>query len=94
MYNVYSNHTLTKNYGHDGTGLRSLKDELINSKMDRARYPEVLPDFKPINELDILNSLPLKSENNFQALLKIAIIKIGLFDFFKSIHRKFYKKIV
>lgn len=94
MYNVYSNHTLTKNYGHDGTGLRSLKDELINSKMDRARYPEVLPDFKPINELDILNSLPLKSENNFQALLKIVLIKIGLFDFFKSIHRKFYKKIV
>ena len=94
MYNVYSNHTLTKNYGHDGTGLRSLKDELINSKMDRARYPEVLPDFKPINELDILSSLPLKLENNFQALLKICLIKIGLFDFFKSIHRKFYKKIV
>lgn len=94
MYNVYINHTLTKNYGHDGTGLRSLKDELINSKMDRARYPEVLPDFKPINELDILNSLPLKSENNFQALLKIVLIKIGLFDFFKSIYRKFHKKIV
>ena len=54
MYNVYSHHTLTKNYGHDGTGLRSRKNELINSKMDRAKYPstrlhhgEVLTLLKP-----------------------------------------------
>ena len=87
MYNVYSHHTLTKNYGHDGTGLRSRKNELINSKMDRAKYPEVLPDLKPINELDILNSLPLKSENIFQAFFKIWLIRLGLFDIAKSIHR-------
>ena len=87
LYNVYSQHTFTKNYGHDGTGLRSDYNEQINHKMDNAIYSNALPYFSNLYETHIISKLPLIHENHFQRIFKIAAIRLNIFDELKLIYK-------
>jgi hypothetical protein len=88
MYNVYSTKTFSKNYGHDGSGFRTLYDSHVTSRMDEANYADELPIYIDFNEVHVIKKLPLQHENNLQRFFKIIAIKLNIFDELKLVHRK------
>ncbi|MDA9233572.1 glycosyltransferase [Flavobacteriaceae bacterium] len=88
---VYSYHSLTKNTGNDGSGQRSLKNDKISNYFNFNFKKSIQVNFQESIKIKAINDLWYSINYSNREKLKSLTIKIGFFDLFKKIHRKFIK---
>lgn len=87
IYNVYPTKTLTYNTGHDGSGLRSGKNNFFN-KLEYD-FKEPLPHFFLFNSAKIDETAPTLTRHFIVNRIKILLINMRLFSFMKKILKYF-----
>ena len=84
---IYNYHSLTKNSGNDGSGLNSLKNNIITNYFN-FNFQNVEVNFEESYKIESMDDLWYNLNYNFKEKAKTIFIKIGLFDQIKKIHRK------
>ena len=85
---VYPNISYVRNLGHDGSGLRALKDEKIQLLASR-KFTDKFSDFR-LYDGKVNNDIMNQYSNNLIVFIKMISIKFGFFDSLKKLKRQLY----
>ena len=85
LYNIYYTKTHTINNGHDGSGLRAKKNDVLASRMCVNKFVKKSIDFSDSDKIFFTNDMPRPPTKSILIKIKKILIQLNIFDFTKKI---------